>query len=77
MADTSAAVWWPHLDADTQHWLQHHLRDALPEHVLDAVVAAGGEPEGEFTPGKQDEPDRYDLTQEDWAWIAQQAHHHH
>jgi hypothetical protein len=40
------------------------------------VVAAGGEPEGEFTPGKQDAPDRYDLTQSDWDWIADQAHEH-
>ena len=66
----SAASWWPHLDADTQHWLKQHHNEALTEEVLDAVIAAGGEPEGEFTPGVgQEEPDRYDLSQDDWHWI--------
>ena len=38
------------------------------------MVAAGGEPEGEFTPGVgQVEPDRYDLNQEDWHWIRDNA----
>ena len=69
----SAASWWNELDADTQHWLKHHHNEALTEEILDAVVAAGGEPEGEFTPGgTQEAPDRYDLTQEDWAWIKPQ-----
>ncbi len=76
MADSTPATWWPQLDPEIQHWLQHHLRDALTEEVLDAVVAAGGEPEGEFIPGAQEAPDRYDLTQEDWAWIAAQPHAH-
>ncbi len=70
----SAASWWPHLDADTQHWLKHHHNEALTEEVLDAVIAAGGEPEGEFTPGGvQTEPDRYDLSQEDWHWIRDEG----
>ncbi len=75
-SSTSAATWWPALDPETQHWLQHHIGDALTEEILDAVVAAGGEPEGEFIPGFQSAPDRYDLSQADWAWISQQAHQH-
>mgnify|MGYP003393933209 CR=1 FL=1 len=66
----SPETWWPELDPETQHWLQHHIGDALTEEILDAVVAAGGEPQGEFVPGAQEAPDRYDLTREDWDWIA-------
>jgi hypothetical protein len=76
MADSSVETWWPKLTPEVQHWLQHHVGDALTEEILEAVVAAGGQPEGEFTPGKQDAPDRYDLTGDDWDWIAVQAHHH-
>jgi len=76
MSDITPATWWPKLDPETRHWLQHHVGEALTEEILDAVVAAGGQPQGEFTPGKQKAPDRYDLTQTDWEWIAQQAHHH-
>lgn len=70
----SAASWWPNLDPDTQAWLKHHHNEALTEEILDAVVAAGGEPEGEFIPGTgQLEPDRYDLSQDDWHWIRDNA----
>jgi alpha-D-ribose 1-methylphosphonate 5-triphosphate synthase subunit PhnH len=73
---SSPEDWYPKLDPEIQHWLQHHVGDALTEEVLDAVVAAGAEPEGEFTPGKQEAPDRYDLTGDDWDWIAVQPHGH-
>lgn len=72
----SPETWWPELDHETQQWLQHHVGDALTEEILDAVVAAGGEPQGEFVPGAQEAPDRYDLTREDWDWIAAQPHSH-
>jgi len=68
------ADWWPKLDPETRHWLKHHERDALTDEVLEAIVAAGGAPEGEFTPGVgQEAPDRYDLTQNDWYWIETEA----
>ena len=76
MAESTPDIWWPKLDDETRHWLQHHVGDALTEEVLDALVAAGAEPEGEFTPGRQDAPDRYDLTGDDWDWIAAQRHEH-
>ena len=63
---------WPDQGADRA------LLDAgdVEIEVLDAVVAAGGEPQGEFVPGAQEAPDRYDLTREDWDWIAAQPHAH-
>ena len=71
MALLTSALYWPN---PLLRWAAGALRREAEAAADDAVIAAGGEPEGEFTPGVgQEEPDRYDLTQDDWHWIRENA----
>lgn len=61
--------WWPRLDTATHDWLIAHNGEAVPEHILDQIAAAGGAVTSDAWWVGQRGPDGFSLSDEATDWV--------
>ena len=65
--------WWPNLSDGTKEWLIANNGDAVPESVVDKIVAAGGVVASESTWIGESGPNGFFLSDEATDWIEATA----
>ena len=61
--------WWPKLDPGTRDWLIAHNGEAVPEHILGHIEAAGGAVASDSWWIGQRGPDGFYLSDEATDWV--------
>ena len=61
--------WWPRLNAEARDWLIAHNGEAVPEHILGQIAAAGGAVTSDASWVGQRGPDGFYLSDEATDWV--------